>query len=96
MEIVSFLENLDQLQSISSRNRIVRDRTHPMEKYSEEEFKRRYRFSKENTLKLLSIILPDLQCFVQSNNFIPPLDQLLTTLRFYATGNTHNTIIYIL
>ena len=64
MEIVSFLENLDQLQSISSRNRIVRDRTHPMEKYSEEEFKRRYRFSKENTLKLLSIILPDLQCFV--------------------------------
>ena len=66
---------------------IVRDRSNPLEDLTSSEFKERFRLRKDSTVSLLRLIENDLTCDTERNNYIPPILQLLTALRFYATGN---------
>nr|XP_046482675.1 putative nuclease HARBI1 [Neodiprion pinetum] len=68
--------------------RYIRDGQNPFEFYSEQEFKRRFRFSKDG---IMYGILPRIEAaLVSANNCglpIPPVMQLLICLRFYATAS---------
>ncbi|KAG0444913.1 hypothetical protein HPB47_013230 [Ixodes persulcatus] len=63
----------------------VRDRENPMERYNDGQFLARYRFTKE-TLRELLAMLP-LQVSADNRSLpLPPMLQLLVTLRFYGAG----------
>ncbi|KAK9708085.1 DDE superfamily endonuclease [Popillia japonica] len=61
-------------------------------KYDDTEFISRYRLSKETVFDLLRLIEHRLVHHSNRNNPIPPLQQHLITLRFYATGSFYITI----
>lgn len=81
-------EEADEGEGERARKRYVRDREDPMQHYSEEEFVRRYRFTKA---VVLNILLPVVQHQITAQNMrglpVAPILQLLICLRFYATGN---------
>ncbi|KAJ8917007.1 hypothetical protein NQ315_012924, partial [Exocentrus adspersus] len=66
----------------------IRDAQNPLQFFNTQEFKLRYRFRKE---VVLDVLLPLVnQCLTKQNKRglpIPPVMQLLTCLRFYATSN---------
>ncbi|KAJ8909632.1 hypothetical protein NQ315_007340 [Exocentrus adspersus] len=68
--------------------RYIRDFANPIERYTADEFRKRYRFRKDTVRDVLPpIIFEDL---IKLNNRelpIPPLLQLLMALRFYATNS---------
>ena len=66
--------------------RHFRDRLDPMGEYDDSEFKARYRLEKEAVLMLLELIENELQTSGR-NRALSPLDQLLLTLRFFATSS---------
>ena len=70
------------------RPRLFRDRSNPLEEYNNEELFIRYRFRRETILFLLEI-LPDLGAPTRRNLPVPPVLQLLITLRYLATGAIH-------
>jgi hypothetical protein len=51
------------------------------------ELQERFRIRKESRVSLLRLIVNDLTCDTERNNYVPPILQLLTALRFYATDN---------
>ena len=67
--------------------RIVRDRSNPLEDLTSIEFKDRFRLRKDSTVGLLHLVESELVCDTERNHYVPPILQLLTALRFYATGN---------
>lgn len=72
---------------ILPRPRILRDRNNPFEMYDELNFKMRYRLSKNTVIILLNGIKESLE-YVTNRNFpVSPMNQLLITLRYYATGS---------
>lgn len=65
--------------------RILRDRTNPMEEYGDGEFLSRYRFTKQAILQLISML--PLEANTDDRGCpVPPLLQVLVTLRFYGAG----------
>jgi hypothetical protein len=75
-------------RDLRAPKRYIRDGQNPFEFYTDTEFKRRFRFSKDS---VLHGILPRIQHeLVKVNNRglpIAPVMQLLVCLRFYATAN---------
>ncbi|XP_018570985.1 putative nuclease HARBI1 isoform X4 [Anoplophora glabripennis] len=68
--------------------RYLRNYENPLEFYDECQFQRRYRFSKDSTIHILfPLVETTLQTVNNRGLPIPPLLQLLTGLRFYATGS---------
>jgi hypothetical protein len=67
--------------------RQFRDRENAFEKYGHFEFKARFRLEKEATLILLQKIQASLETSGHNCKALSPLDQLLLTLRFYATSS---------
>ncbi|XP_060806387.1 putative nuclease HARBI1 [Amyelois transitella] len=60
----------------------------PFDYYSSEEFRRRYRFTKDVVhFVLLPLINKDLEKLTARGLPVPPLYQLLVSLRFYASGS---------
>ena len=68
------------------RPRIIRDRTHPLDAYNDDEIKFRYRLTRELIIDLHTIISDDLEPNSYRNNAVPPMLQIFCTLRYYATG----------
>ncbi|KAJ8911502.1 hypothetical protein NQ315_014427 [Exocentrus adspersus] len=70
--------------------RYIRDFGNPIERYTADEFRKRYRFRKD-TVRDVSLLLPIIfEDLIKLNNRglpIPPLLQLLIALRFYATNS---------
>ena len=66
-------------------------RPNPFDVYNDCEFRKRYRFSKNGVKHILRFIEDDLEVITNRNNPVPPLLQLLVTLRFYATGDFQMT-----
>ncbi|KAG0414747.1 hypothetical protein HPB47_008076 [Ixodes persulcatus] len=63
----------------------VRDRENPMERYNDGQFLARYRFTKETVRELLAML--PLQASADNRGLpLPPMLQLLVTLRFYGAG----------
>ncbi|KAJ8968685.1 hypothetical protein NQ314_002176 [Rhamnusium bicolor] len=87
-----FLEFVDVVEEVLQNERLpkryFRDVENPLERFRDDEFQNRYRFSKDS---VRHIILPMIQKqLMKTNNRglpIPPLIQLLVCLRFFATGN---------
>ncbi|XP_071802814.1 putative nuclease HARBI1 [Asterias amurensis] len=68
------------------RERLFRPRRNPLNSLTDDEVTRRYRFTRIGITQLLERVGRQIQHRTQCNNAIPPLLQLLTTLRFYGTG----------
>ncbi|KAB0804174.1 hypothetical protein PPYR_01144 [Photinus pyralis] len=66
---------------------MIRPRINNIDKWSDDEFRRRFRLSKPVVLELLTHIECRLQHRTNRNNAIAPIEQLLITLRFFATGS---------
>ena len=56
------------------------------EMYDEEQFRIRYRLTKDSFREILNIIAPAISGHNERGNPIPADIQLLLTLRYYATG----------
>ncbi|XP_063838190.1 putative nuclease HARBI1 [Ostrinia nubilalis] len=68
------------------RPKIFKPRPPPLETWDEVDFVQRYRLSKETVLWLVSELGSYLKTPTTMNHAISPLEQILLTLRFYATG----------
>ena len=58
-----------------------------MEDLEDHEFEQRFRFSKETATSILDMISNDIAVFSGQEGKIPPMLQLLTSLRFFACGS---------
>lgn len=69
------------------RPRNVRPRTNFIENFDDIDFKMRFRFSKATVEVILNLIGANLKATSLRNDPISPINQVLITLRFYATGS---------
>ena len=74
------------LDMLAGPERIIKDRINPFEFFREEEFTRRFRFSKENVIFIVDLIYNDICPKVNRYYAIPPHLQVLISMQFYATG----------
>ena len=70
----------------SRRARVYRERPNYMDVYDDKDFYDRFRLTKATALLVQEMIEDKLQFQSERNNYIPPQLQLLTCLRFFATG----------
>ena len=56
------------------------------------EFYKRFRLCKSSVSHLLELIETKIATKTELNNAVPPIEQLLLTLRFFATGNDQTSI----
>lgn len=75
---------IDENERVPRRK--IRDLLNPVECYDCEEFSRRYRFNKETAIRLSEKIEPAIRHGTDRNAAVPPLLQLLISLRFYDSG----------
>ena len=92
MHAVSIVDLVDDENASISPARTIRDRSNnPLENFNDEEFRLRYRLQKNVVITLLHLIESDLEYPTARNDYVPPILQFLTTLRFYATENFQRT-----
>lgn len=80
----------DEIQTIQSARKpyTIRARPDPMLIYSDNEFRRRFRLTKDAVRYLYNLIGAELEPIVERPGFtISGLDKILITLRYYATAN---------
>ena len=87
MDCIEFIEHF--IETPPRRN--IRDRLNPFENFTEVQFRERFRFRKDSFLQLLGMISSDLKHNTSRNHCIPPILQLVTTLRFSAAGYFQRT-----
>ncbi|XP_063223384.1 putative nuclease HARBI1 isoform X2 [Bacillus rossius redtenbacheri] len=68
------------------RPRTIRERSNYFESYDEVEFRTHFRLSKQSAHRLLEMIEAHLEYPSDRNMSVSPMQQLLATLRYYATG----------
>ncbi|XP_069687300.1 putative nuclease HARBI1 [Periplaneta americana] len=78
---------LDHLNAVPNRGRALR--RNDFENLREEEFLKRYRLSKTVVGKVVEEIQERLEYPTNRNIPLSPMQQILITLRFYATGSFH-------
>ena len=69
------------------RERVFRKRVNPLDQFDDIDFQRRYSFTRETTLYLINMLIPDLVSVYGCENDITPAQQVCLALRFYATGS---------
>ncbi|KAL2102183.1 hypothetical protein ACEWY4_001351 [Coilia grayii] len=74
------------------RERVIRDRSNPLDIYNDEELIERFRFSRRDLFSLIDELSPDLHFTSDRNAALTPTLQVLLTLRFYANGAFQNTV----
>lgn len=77
--LMDVLVNLPRIRSSPSRPQIF-DTMH------DDDFRRRFRFSKETVQRILDLIHDRIATRTKRNRATDPMHRLLLTLRFYATG----------
>ncbi|KAH8021995.1 hypothetical protein HPB51_020605 [Rhipicephalus microplus] len=87
---VDYVLRVDELfgdveDCVSIPRQQLRDRLNPMEHFTDSEFLARYRFTKSSVKKLLEG-LPFQESCSNRGHPLPPVMQLLITLRFYGAG----------
>ncbi|XP_072043033.1 putative nuclease HARBI1 [Amphiura filiformis] len=86
-------ELLRQLRERQNRpQRVYRDRSNPFEELSEKQFRTRYRMYKHTAIELIDMMAPDLQRDTERGHALPPYLQVLTALRYYATGSFQSVV----
>jgi len=80
-------EQNEEIQ-IRAPKRYIRDKENPFEFFNEEEFKKRFRFSKDSIMYgILPLVEEGLAKINNRGLPISPVLQLLICLRFYATAS---------
>lgn len=88
-------EEDNDINIIRREKRYVRDAINPFTAYHEDEFRIRYRFSKESVMHgLLPLVIDGLTKPDMRGLPIEPIVQLLICLRFYATGSFQVSFLY--
>ncbi|CAF0970844.1 unnamed protein product [Didymodactylos carnosus] len=72
---------------VFKRERVFRDRQNPLETMTDDMVLARYRFPKTAIINLLTLIEPQIARATERTHSTPLIIQLLTGLRFYATGS---------
>jgi len=70
----------------------LRDRSNPLEVYSEYEFRRRFRLSRDATMYVVSMIADKLSSPLRRGTQLPPMLQFLVFIRFCAEGSFQLTV----
>ncbi len=71
------------------RERVVRDRAHPLDAYDDVDFKSRYRLRRATVMDINDVIRDDIQSGHDGRNQdLTPTFKTLLVLRFYATGSS--------
>lgn len=83
---ISSLSSLSEEEQLIPRPRTFRNRNNPFEMYDDNDFNTRFRFSKPVIMELLHIFGNHIQPMTKRNMSISSMNQLLITLRYYATG----------
>ncbi|CAC5415191.1 HARBI1 [Mytilus coruscus] len=74
------------------RERIFRDRTHPLDVYDDFELIRRYRMPREAILNIVDILTDDLEPKTMGSHSVPASLQVLTALIYYARGSFQQVV----
>ncbi|KAL4715302.1 hypothetical protein ACJJTC_010872 [Scirpophaga incertulas] len=82
----------EYMNRLERKERTVRSRPDHFNMWNSKDFHRRFRLMKESVQDLLSLIEDKIKHKTQRNQCIPPMLQLLITLRFYATGSFYITV----
>jgi len=82
----------EEIQRAQGDNNIQRQRQNPMDIYTNDEFVRRYRFSKDTTMYLVDLVREDLERPTLRSCSLPVIIQLCIALQFYATGTFQQTV----
>ena len=82
-DMLLFREYIDLI----SIPRNLRDRSNPLEDYSDAEFRMRFRLTKESVGAVLVGIVDQLEYDSDRNQAVSPINQFLIALRFYATAS---------
>ena len=84
---------VDLIHLVEPRRRYFRDHQNPMEIYSAEEFRCRFRFRKETIRDIIMPqIIADLTNPTRRNHALTPIQQLCCALRFYASGSYQRVV----
>ena len=74
------------------RNRIFRDRTHPLEIYDDITLVKKFRLHRQAILDITDSVCNELEYALPRKGSLSPVLQVLLTLRFYATGAFQDVI----
>lgn len=87
-EIVLAISSIkgNKFSKFSHPKRGLNDMENPMENCTEKEFEKCYRFNKETVRDILNMILYGLTKHTNRGQPIPPIIELLITLRFLSSG----------
>lgn len=84
------IENIEyQIAELQTQRKpyIVQLRLDPMQDYTEDQFRKRFRLTKGTVIYLYSLIGEDLEPVTTRRNFtLSAIDKILITLRYYATA----------
>ena len=84
---LGILDDIELVDRLIARDRVIQDWNNPFEKYDDEGFIFRFRFPKHMVLDILELVEDRLQ-HVQNKAFsIPPVLQLLISLQFYGRND---------
>lgn len=83
---------LDYIYPLERKTRVLRERPDNFNTWDDNEFWKRFRLKKETVTQLLSMIEEKIKHKTKRNQYVPPMQQLLLTLRFYATGSFYVTV----
>uniref|UniRef100_A0A8C6UX78 Putative nuclease HARBI1 n=1 Tax=Neogobius melanostomus TaxID=47308 RepID=A0A8C6UX78_9GOBI len=74
------------------RERVLRDRSNPLEMYNESELLERFRFDRATIFEIVGALTPQLQHVTERNGALSPSQQVLIALRFFASGSFQNSL----
>ena len=77
---------------LNRKDRVFRDRTHPLELYDDMDLIKRYRMPRHCLLNLIDVLSEDLKPPTMRSHSIPATLQVLAALRYYATGSFQQVV----
>ena len=90
--IVHFFDIDLQYRRAMRRERLVRDRSNPLEVYDDVEILERFRFRRMDIWQMTDMLQYDLEYDTNVNQALQPIQQVMIALRFYASGCYQNFV----
>ena len=69
------------------RERVFRDRLHPLDAYDDKQIRKLYRFTRGGCIEIINKLAPVLQHPTNRNMALPPSLQVFVALRYFASGS---------
>ena len=86
-DVVLLMQTEKALDKALKRERLIKDRSNPLEKLLPDQVKARYRFYPETIYEICKIVRPAVVRKTKRSSALPVLWQVLLALRFFATGS---------